>query len=146
MTCGDAPRSSGPDAALAILTLTAPSTGRSGATISLQANLTVSADLDDLSTPAAVDIVQNGRVVGAYRGDVGGTGLGARAGTTGTVPTEPLLVSGCPRGTIDHAHPDATRQPLIAGNYKLIATIDTGEYGRASGLIASAPVPLRITN
>jgi hypothetical protein len=56
MTCGDASRSAGPDAVLAILTLTAPSTGRSGSTMNMQATLTASADLDDLSTPAAVEI------------------------------------------------------------------------------------------
>jgi hypothetical protein len=128
------------------LTLSAPETGRSGSTIDLQARLTVTAEVDDLSTPAAVDILDRGRIVGAYRGSIGGTGLGARPGPAGPVPIEPLLLSGCPRGAVDGAHPDATRQPLPAGDYLLVATIDTGGYGRASGLITSAPVPLRVTN
>jgi hypothetical protein len=146
ISCGDSPRSSGPDAALVTLTLAAPSTGRSGTAIATQATLSASANVDDLSSPAAVVIVRTGRVVGAYRGAVGGTGLEAMAGAIANVPTEPLLLSGCPRGAIDGAHPDATRKPLPVGDYQVIATIDTGNYQKGYGQIASAPVPLRITD
>ena len=105
------------------LTLAAPSTGRSGTSIATQATLSASANVDDLSSPAAVVIVRTGRVVGAYRGAVEGTGLEAMAGAIANVPTEPLLLSGWP-----------------------LDAIDTGNYQKGYGQIASAPVPLRITD
>jgi hypothetical protein len=141
-TCGDAPRSSGPAATIAILTLTAPPSGRSGGTIQPQATLTVSSPVE-VGLPVFVDIVRNGKAVGAYRGEVGGTGPTARPGPAASVNTAPLLLRGCPR-TLDLQEPDATRQPLPGGSYQLVAEMEAGSHGESPSLIASAPLSFRI--
>lgn len=102
-----------------------------------------------LGEPAFVVIVRDGKVVGRYLGAVAGAGLAIRAEARSArgqaVETAPLLLSGCPVGEMDFVRPDATRQPLPAGEYQLIASMDGFEYGQPLSVLATAPISIRIT-
>jgi hypothetical protein len=145
-TCGRAPVRSGALAAQVALTISAPTTGKSGTTIEVTAWVRAVADSVDLDAgaPAEVVIIENGYVVGRYRGAVGGTGYGGHIDTRGKpVPAQSILLSGCPSGHIDYAHPDASRHPLPSGHYQLIATL--GPDGPGAFKIVSNPSPITIT-
>jgi len=150
-TCGSAPVTSGPASALASITLTAPGEARRGSVIRPTVTVRVAGadEPKDLGLPAELDIVRAGKVVGTYHGAIAGVGLWLRPEAHSAqgqqLPAEPLLLSGCPAAKVDFADPDATRRPLPAGEYQLIASVEGTPFGEPTTRFASAPVAIRLT-
>lgn len=147
-TCGTPPVSSGRYADAIAMTLTAPASAVAGATIHPFVHLRARTDhpvaVADAGLPILSVIVYNGQVVGRYSGAIGGTGWGARVGHRPIrVPTAPLLLSGCPHGSVDPRHPDANRDPLPPGRYQLVATLESDREGEWS--LTTPPVPITVT-
>ncbi len=129
------------------LTATAPATGKSGATIKITSTIHAAARSVtglDVGAPADTLILDQGYVVGRYRGAIAGTGFGGTISRRSkTVPALSLLLSGCPSGTIDLAHPDASRRPLPLGRYQIVAVLHSEGHQAACQLV-SAPTTIRI--
>jgi hypothetical protein len=149
-TCGAMPTSTSPLASSVVLTLSAPAAARSGTTINAVAVLRAigaTVTVPDAGLPVLVDVVQGSAVVGTYTGAIGGTGLAAAIDSRGQeLPTAPLLLSGCPSGRIDYAHPDASRRPLPAGSYQLVAVLDISQLAGPSEEVTSAPISIHLTD
>lgn len=148
-TCGHAPTSFGRYASRVVATVSAPPSAASGSTIHPDLSIRALGDQPvrlDTGQPAPVYITQHGEVVGRYGGLVGGTGLGMTLTSKPTaIPVASLLLSGCSRGPIDFAHPDASRQPLPPGRYQIVATLAGGRHNH-EWQIASTPSDITITN
>jgi hypothetical protein len=128
-TCGSAPTPRGNDAGKIELTLRAPASATRGTTIQVARevhSLTGKAEyvVGENESAAGIVIVQDGKVVGKYRGGVAGFEVGISAPPRGVaaLPAARVLLSGCPTGPVDDAHPDASRKPLPPGHYELVGT------------------------
>lgn len=148
-TCGDAPATSGQYPAGVTLRLIAPRTAVSGTTIhpvlELLSQNGRSRVIPDAGSDPEPSILYRGHVVGQYNGAIGGTGLGVRLGAKPVrLPTSPLLLSGCPAGATNPAHPDANRTPLPPGRYQLVASLQSDTSGSGKWTMTTPPVPLRV--
>jgi hypothetical protein len=144
--CGRVPTSNGKVASRLMLTVQAPASGVAGTTIHPRVKVaarTGTVGGFDAGLPADVYIAQHRRIVGRYAGAIGGTGFGTTVTTQPVrIDALPLLLSGCPGGDIDYAHPDASRQPLPAGEYQIVATL--ASEGRQHWLLVSASATITI--
>jgi hypothetical protein len=134
VTCGDAPGTTGHYPRGVTLRVIAPHTAKSATTIRPELELVSQHGRPRLIADAGSDIesyiLSGGHIVGRYSGSIGGTGLGIRLGQTPIrLHTIPLLLSGCPTGAIDSAHPDANRVPLPPGRYQIVASLQSDKTG-----------------
>jgi hypothetical protein len=147
-SCGNAPKAYGPSAGRITLTLIASSNGKSGSVLPAKASYKLAGTArltQDLTQPADVAIMRDGIVVGAYLGPKAGTMVSATAVPESVPISWPVLLSGCPIGQIDIANPNATRRPLPAGTYELVAVMHAGSYA-APSLIVFKPVTVHVTD
>jgi hypothetical protein len=147
-TCGRVPVSAGPFASRLRVILHAPAQARSGSTIHMTMGLRhtpMAPNIIDLpQSPNRLEpvvVVQNGYIVGKYRGGIAGNGwpLGS---SIAHLPVRPLLLSGCPSGPIDYANPDASRHPLPPGHYQLVGEFLIDKHT----FLASDTLPITVTN
>ena len=57
-------------------------------------------------------------------------------------------MAGCPAAVVDYRNPDATRRPLPAGQYDLVAVLDTtaaiNPSTGAASVLVSKPLPVEV--
>ena len=93
----------------------------------------------------SLTIVRDGRVVGQYEGGYAddATVATVSAGHVATTTVSGLL-SGCPRGTVDPAAPDLTRQPLPPGAYQVVVVLPDVSR-KPYGSLVTTPMPVQVT-
>jgi hypothetical protein len=165
-SCGDVPSSSGPAANLAKLSLKAPETAASGATVPVTVTVQVLSDgIRIITTAAASDvlIVQDGRVVGrsaALRPHLAvPMQLRRGADRPAQVVPDTVRLAGCPAGS---GADDAKRPALPTGRYSLVAVLgygtdslnnavdgptasSSGMAGQRGFTLVSDPVPVTVS-
>jgi hypothetical protein len=130
-----------------VASLTLPAAGRPGATVTGHVRIAARGRTATLNgdSPAPLEVIQNGTVVGEYNGAVAGTGIGGVLTRSGKSYPVGGVLSGCPTG-VDNTAPDSTRKPLPAGTYQLVAIINYygehqgGKPGYRAQLVASTPI------
>jgi hypothetical protein len=135
-TCGSEPVSFGAYPRELAIKLIAPRTATAGTTIhpSLQVRSLdgLPHSVDDAAQPVESVVVYRGKVVGKYKGTLSGTGFAFHLSghEMHSIPTNPLLLSGCTSGHVNSVHPNATRKPLPPGKYELEAALvaDSGNW------------------
>ena len=148
-TCGTAPTATSTDRVDLEFALTAPARAATGTLITVGAtvrNLT-GRQLEIAGFGGAQDLVitQDGKIVGKYAGASADTGVDAvmAPGEAATMPPGTLLLSGCPQGDTDDAHPNATRKPLPPGRYQIVGTFkEAPETGRQT--YVSRPITIDV--
>lgn len=148
-TCGTSPVTSSETPQNLVLTLAAPRSAPSGTWL----HPTITIQVRGSSVPRAygfagapvTDVVRGGHIVGAFSGDIAGTGIGLRIGNQPVrMDGGAVLLSGCAANPVEFTNPDATRKPLPPGKYQLVASIHL-DKNRGRAVLASQPVDITIT-
>lgn len=136
-TCGELPPAFSADAGIKAQVY-APKSAASGSKVKVRIRLSTASPRRLIVHHNMMRIVRHGQVVGAYGGastaDLRLVQVGPNQPAT---VTQPVRLLGCPKDEkVDPAHPNASRSPLPAGRYALVAVIPLPR-----GKKRSIPVP-----